>query len=100
MPASARLTNFVGSGNTTVNVANAGRPLSTPASLHDALPTSKNTIVVDDSADSTARTLTLSTFAPNPNDSEGNNDPYGKLGSPSFANINFEYADKIGRAHD
>ena len=37
--------------------------------------------------------VTLSRFAPNPSDSEGNSDPYGKVSGLAPADVNYEYGD-------
>jgi hypothetical protein len=49
-------------------------------------------ITVDDSADATARTVTLSSFV-NPRDTEANMDSYGKIHALAAVDINFEIGD-------
>src|SRR5581483_951882 len=77
-------------------VGAAGSVQGVQGTLNVENPASLNALVVDDSADSAARTVTLSTFAPNPSDSEGNNDPWGAISGLAPAAINYEYADTAG----
>jgi hypothetical protein len=89
----AASTTFVGAGNSTINVGNAGSAQGIVGALNLENPTKLNTIVVDDSADSTARTVTLGTFTSNPTDSQGNADAYGQVTGLAPAAINFEGGD-------
>ena len=90
-------TNWVGGSNglanDTVNLGNSNsvQGLIGPINLEN--PPSLNAIVVNDQADTTARVVTLSSFAPNPEDSEGNGDVYGKISGLAPADINYEYED-------
>jgi autotransporter-associated beta strand protein len=57
-------------------------------------PGGVDTIVVDDSADGTARKTTLSTLNSNPADSQqGSIDQWGQISGLAPGNINYEYAD-------
>jgi hypothetical protein len=86
-------TNFVGGSATAVNVGSGGsaQGIQGPLNLENAT-TAANTIVLDDGGDATARVVTLSAFAPNPADAQGNTDPWGKV-SGLAADVNYEYAD-------
>jgi hypothetical protein len=84
--------NVIGSGHDTVNVGNAGSVQGILAAVNIENPPSVNTINVNDSADTTARTVTLSTFV-NPNDSQHNSDPWGRITGLAPAAINYEYDD-------
>jgi hypothetical protein len=87
-------TNLALAGFTSVRVGNAGSVQGISGSLNIENPTSlSNTIVVDDSADTTARTVTLSTLGTNPADSQANTDPWGQIIGLAPAHINYEYAD-------
>jgi hypothetical protein len=86
-------TNLILSGGNTVNVGNAGSVQGILGALNIENPPSFNTIVVDDSADTTARTVTLSTLGTNGSDSEGNADPWGQIIGLAPAHINYEYGD-------
>ena len=79
-------------GGDTVNVGNAGSVQGILGTLSIENPPSHDTISVDDSADTTARTVTLSTFV-NPADSEHNSDPWGSITGLAPAAINYEYRD-------
>ena len=86
-------TNLIGNGGRdTVNVGNAGSVQGILGTLSIENPPSFNTINVNDSADTTARTVTLSTFV-NPNDSQHNSDPWGTITGLAPAAINYEYDD-------
>jgi len=84
--------NVIGSGHDTVNVGNAGSVQGILADVNIENPPSFDTINVNDSADTTARTVTLSTFV-NPNDSQHNSDPWGMITGLAPAAINYEYDD-------
>ena len=86
-------TNFVGGAGSIVNVDNAGTVQGILGALNIENPPSFNSIVIDDSADSTARTVTLSSFSPNPFDSDLNSDTYGKVHLLAPADINYEFGD-------
>lgn len=86
-------TNFVGGEDATVNVGNAGSVQGILGPVNIESPPALNTIVVDDSADSTGRMVVLSSFTPNPADSEGNNDQWGKIAGLAPADINYEDED-------
>ncbi len=91
--ATGTTTNLIGSFGTTVNVGNAGSVQGILDTLNIENPPSVTRINVDDSADSTARTVTLSTIGANSADSEGNTDPWGRINGLAPANINYEYFD-------
>ena len=76
----------IGSGTDTVNVGNAGSVQGILAAVNIQNPPSYNTINVNDSADTTARTVTLSTFT-----SGGAN--WGSITGLAPAAINYKYAD-------
>jgi hypothetical protein len=93
-------TNLIGtrlgasSTDTTVNVGNAGSLAGIAGTLNIENPRWYSAITVDDSADNSAPTVTLSTLGTNPADSESNSDPWGQIsGLPGGANINYEYND-------
>ena len=73
-------------GHDTVNVGNAGSVQGILGTLNIQNPPNFDTINVDDSADTVARTATLSTFA-----SAGAN--FGSITGLAPAAINFKYAD-------
>ena len=77
----------IGSGTDTVNVGNAGSVQGILAAVNVENPPSFNTINVNDSADTTARTVTLSTFTP------AGDTPWGSITGLAPAAINYEYAD-------
>jgi hypothetical protein len=89
--ASGTTTNIVGHGSSTVNVGNAGSVQGILGALNIENPPSFNTVVVDDSADATARTVTLSSGGNAFNDSDGNGDPYGFITGLAPATISYEY---------
>jgi hypothetical protein len=86
------VTNIVANANAIINVGN-----TTVSGITDTLnienPSAFNTVLIHDSADTTARTATLQNIGANPNDSEGNNDPWGQVSGLGGANINYEYDD-------
>ncbi len=86
-------TNLVGSGQTTVNVGNSGSVQGVLGALNVENPTGSTALNVDDSADSTARTVTLSTLGSNPADSQSNSDSWGQISGVAPANINYEHPD-------
>ncbi len=73
-------------------VGNGGSVQSIQGTLNIENPTSFNTITVDDSSDSAGHTVTLSSFV-NPDDSDRNSDPWGKIRGLAPADINYEYSD-------
>src|SRR5262249_43112140 len=89
-------TNLVLAGLAIVNVGNAGSVQSIAGALNIENPTGSNSIVVDDSADATARNATLSTLGANPFDSELNLDTWGQIAGLAPAPIYYEYPDTIG----
>jgi hypothetical protein len=91
-------TNVVGSATSTVQVGNAGSAQGILGLLNVEDPGSKTALTVDDSADTMARTATLSIFAPNPKDSELNIDPYLTIHGLAQGDINLEVADSAGLA--
>jgi hypothetical protein len=86
-------TNLVGHGSTTVTVGNAGSVQGIAGTLNIENPPSFTTITLDDSADATGRTVTLSTLGTNPNDSEHNTDSWGRVTGLAPGVINYEYGD-------
>src|SRR5262249_2386927 len=85
-------TNIVGSGLSTVNVGNAGSTQGIDHTLSIENQTFTY-ITVDDTADTTARTVTFSTLGTNTSDSEGNTDSWGRISGLSPGNIYYEYRD-------
>jgi hypothetical protein len=83
-------TNVVGHGLDSVNVGAAGSVQAITAALAITNPPSYNTITVDDSADPSARTVTLDTFVP-PRDTR-----FGRITGLSPAPITFRDADTAG----
>src|SRR5438309_119144 len=66
-----------GSGSTdTANVGNAGSVQGILGTLNIENPPNVTDVTLDDSADATAQTVTLSSFSPNPVDSQGDGDTY------------------------
>jgi hypothetical protein len=86
-------TNLIGNAATTINVGNGGSMQGILGTLNIEDPTGHTTINADDSADGTARIVTLGTLGSNPVDSEGNSGPWGQITGLAPANINYEYAD-------
>ena len=83
----------VGGNAATVNVGDNGSVKRIRGTLNIENPYGYSTITVDASADATARTApTLSSFV-NPDDSERNRDPWGKIHGLAPADINYEYYD-------
>ena len=78
--------------NMVVNVGTAGSVQGIRGTLNIENPSASNHITVDDSDDNTAHTVTLSSFV-NPDDFEGNGDPWGKIHGLAPADINYEYPD-------
>ena len=78
--------NEIGSGTDTVNVGNGGSVQGILAAVNIQNPPSYNTINVNDSADPTARTVTLSTYS-----SGGYN--WGSITGLAPAAINYKYFD-------
>ena len=76
-------------GHDTVNVGNAGSVQGILGALTIQNPPSFNTINVDDSADTTARTVTLSTFV-------SGGASWGSITGLAPAAINYKYADTSG----
>jgi hypothetical protein len=86
-------TNLVTAGFNTVNVGNAGNLADIDATLNIENPSNRNNLTIDDSADPTARTATLSNVGPNPNDSDHDSNDWGQVSGLSPGVINYEYAD-------
>jgi hypothetical protein len=91
--ASGTTTDIVAHGSSTVHVGNAGSVQGILGALNIENPPNFNIIVVDDSADATARTVTLSSGGNAFNDSDGNGDPYGFITGLAPATISYEYFD-------
>ncbi len=86
-------TDYVGAAAATVGVGLNHSVQGILATLNLESPTNKNTITLDDGADSTARTVVVSYFI-NSADSESNNDLWGKVhGLSAFADVNYEQPD-------
>jgi Ca2+-binding RTX toxin-like protein len=87
------VTNIVSNGATNVTVGNSGSVQAIAGTLNLENPPNFDTIVLDDSADSTARSVTISSLGTNPADSQGNSDPWGQISGLAPGVINFEYPD-------
>jgi hypothetical protein len=83
-------TYIAGNGKDTINVGNAGSVQSILGDLYVENAPNYNTLFVNDSADATARTVTLSTFTP------AGDTAWGKVAGLAPATINYEYADTSG----
>ncbi len=96
------VTNVVGgAAGDTVTVSSAGSVQAIAGTLNIENTGGLNALLVlDDSADAGARTVTLSSFAPNANDFEGDNDVWGKISGLAPAAINYEFADSTGLTID
>jgi hypothetical protein len=90
--ATGAATSIVSAGHDTVHVGDSGNVQSIRGTLNIENPPSRSTITVDDSADATARTVTLSSFV-NLGDSESDSDQWGKISGLAPTDINYEYAD-------
>lgn len=93
-------TNLVGNsddprsgGGDTINVGNGGSVQGIAGTLNIEDPPSYDVVNIDDSADTTGRTATLSTLGTNPNDSQGGSDPWGQVVGLAPGHINYEYTD-------
>jgi hypothetical protein len=87
-------TNIVAHGpNTAVNVGSAGSVAGILNTLNIENPPRANAVTIDDSADPTARTVTISTLGANPSDSDANTDVWGQINFAGLGAINFEYSD-------
>jgi hypothetical protein len=95
--ATGATTNLVstGTGLTTVNVGNAGSVQSIlgPLDIEHPGPSGGNAIIVNDSADTTSRTITLSSLGSVSVDSDHNGDLWGQIAGLAPAAISYEYAD-------
>jgi hypothetical protein len=88
---------IVGGGPNTVFIGgDSGSVQGILGTVNIENPRSADTITVDDSNDTTARTVTLSTLATNPADSEASADPWGQIIGLAPAPINYEYHDTQG----
>jgi hypothetical protein len=77
-----------------VIVGNAGSLQGILGTVNIEGPPTLVDITVDDSADTTARTATLSVLGANPADSQGNSNVWGQIsGLTASAPINYEYGD-------
>jgi hypothetical protein len=84
----------LGTDPTTVIVGNGGSLAGINGTLNIENPPFSNDITVDDSADSSAPTFTVSTLGINPADSQTNAEQWGQItGLPTGASINYEYSD-------
>jgi hypothetical protein len=87
------ITNLSSSGgHDTVNVGNNGSVQGIRGDLYVENPPWYTTLNINDSADTTAREATLSSFV-NPNDSENNRHLWGTITGLAPASINFEWED-------
>jgi hypothetical protein len=86
-------TNIVAGAGATVNLGDAGSVQGILGTLNLENPPAFSDITVDDSADATAQTVTVSTLGANPADSEGTSEPWGQISGLAPAPINYEYAD-------
>jgi uncharacterized repeat protein (TIGR01451 family) len=94
-------TNVVGSlagstgpgGNDTVTITSGGSVQNILGTVNVESPGGADTITVDDSADTTAQTVSLDSVAPNSSDSEGNSDEYGTISGLAPGQINYEAPD-------
>jgi autotransporter-associated beta strand protein len=89
-------TNIVSRAPTNVYVGDRSRQVDAQgiaSTLNLETPPSGDTIFVDDSVDTQARTATLSTLGSNPADSEQNNDEWGQISGLAQGNINYEVGD-------
>jgi hypothetical protein len=78
----------------TVNVGNGGSLVDISGTLNIENPSGSSDITVDDSADTSASTFTLSTLGANPADTQGDSDTWGQIsGLPGGGLINYEYPD-------
>ncbi len=84
-------TNIVTKGAATVNIGNGGSVAAIQGTLYIECPPASNTININDSADSTARTVQIGTWTP-----FGDTNWGYIAGLGGAANINFEYADTGG----
>ncbi len=97
------VTNVVGgAAGDSVTVSSAGSVQAIAGTLNIENTGGLNALLVlDDSADAGARTVTLSSFTPNVNDFESNsNDVWGKVNGLAPADINYEFADTSGLTID
>ena len=86
-------TNLFANGYDTVNVGNSGSVQGIVGVLNLQDEPSFITLRVDDSADSTARTVTLSTFTGSGSEGDGDSDLSGAITGLAPASINYEYLD-------
>ena len=86
-------TDILAAGASTVNVGNAGSVQGILGTLNLENPSSFTTVVIDDSADATARTVTLRTIGVLPSDFNANSDAYGNISGLAPADIHYEYND-------
>jgi autotransporter-associated beta strand protein len=86
-------TNIIGGAASTINVSNNGSVQGIQGVLNLENPAAPNTLIVNDTNDTTFRTATLSTLTSNPSDSQSNGDPWGSITGLAPAAINYEYAD-------
>jgi hypothetical protein len=86
-------TNVVSHATATVNVGNAGSVQAIQGRLNVENPAGTTTLTIDDSADATARTVALSNIGANPDDFQGNSDPWGQVSGLAPGTINYEYND-------
>jgi hypothetical protein len=86
-------TNIVSHAGDSVNVGNAGSLAGIVGTLNIENPPNRTDLTIDDSADTTARTVTLSDIGPNPSDFEHGTNDWGQVRGLAPAPINYEYSD-------
>jgi uncharacterized repeat protein (TIGR01451 family) len=80
-------------GSDTVTLGNAGSVQGIAGTVNVENHFGFNRLVLDDSADATARVVTIATLGTNPADSQANTDAYGSVTGLAPAAVNYEYAD-------
>jgi hypothetical protein len=86
-------TNIVSHWSDAVNLGNAGSLAGILGTLNIENPPNQSDLTIDDSADTTTRTVTLSDIGPNPSDSEHDTNHWGQISGLAPASINYEYSD-------
>ena len=86
-------TNIVGNAQTTIDVGSSNTVAGITGVLNIENPASFNTININDSGDSTSRTVVLSTLGSNAADAGGSSDIWGQITGLGAAAINYEYND-------
>lgn len=89
-------TNIVSAGLATVHVGGGANMQGITAPLNIENPASFTNVILNDGADTAARTAFMFTRGANPVDSQGNSDPWGEVSGLSPAPVSFEYDDISG----